>query len=116
MPQSRFASPQFRAFTLLPFAAVTTLLCAQQPSQQFLAQRSTTQPGTTAAVALFNARKQSAAMPQTTGLNAAWQPLGPSSIVSPTFGNLTGRITALAADPNDTTGNTLYVGTTGGGV
>ena len=55
-------------------------------------------------------------MPQTTGLNAAWQPLGPSSIISPTFGNLTGRITALAADPNDTTGNTLYVGTTGGGV
>jgi hypothetical protein len=38
------------------------------------------------------------------------------SILSPTFGNLSGRITALAADPNDATGNTLYLGTTGGGV
>ncbi|QMV20339.1 choice-of-anchor D domain-containing protein [Granulicella sp. 5B5] len=53
---------------------------------------------------------------QPVSLTAAWQPLGPSSIDSLTFGNLTGRITALAADPNDTTGNTLYVGTTGGGV
>jgi len=54
--------------------------------------------------------------PQNTSLTAAWQPLGPSSIVSATYGNLTGRITALALDPNDTTGNTLYLGTTGGGV
>ena len=56
------------------------------------------------------------AQPRGTSFTATWQPLGPESIVSPTFGNLTGRITALAFDPNDTTGNTLYVGTTGGGV
>ena len=54
--------------------------------------------------------------PQNTSLTAPWQPLGPASIVSATYGNLTGRITALALDPNDTTGNTLYLGTTGGGV
>jgi hypothetical protein len=54
--------------------------------------------------------------PQNASLTAAWQPLGPSSIVSITYGSLTGRITALALDPNDTTGNTLYLGATGGGV
>jgi hypothetical protein len=49
-------------------------------------------------------------------LTVPWQPLGPSSIVSTTYGNLTGRITATAPDPNDATGNTVYLGTTGGGV
>jgi hypothetical protein len=52
----------------------------------------------------------------TADLTAAWQPLGPNSILSPTYNNLTGRITAIAPDPNDTTGNTIYLGTTGGGV
>jgi hypothetical protein len=49
-------------------------------------------------------------------LTAPWQPLGPNAILSPTYGNLTGRVTALALDPNDTSGNTLYLGATGGGV
>jgi hypothetical protein len=52
----------------------------------------------------------------TTNLTAAWQPIGPDSILSPTYGNLTGRVTALALDLNDTTGNTLFLGATGGGV
>jgi hypothetical protein len=45
-----------------------------------------------------------------------WQPLGPNAVVSQNYGLVTGRITALALDPSDATGNTLYVGTTGGGV
>jgi hypothetical protein len=49
-------------------------------------------------------------------LTAAWQPVGPDTVSSATFGNLTGRVTALAVDPNDATGNTLYLGSTGGGV
>jgi hypothetical protein len=48
--------------------------------------------------------------------SAAWQPLGPTGVISQNFGLVTGRITALALDPSDATGNTLYVGTTGGGV
>jgi hypothetical protein len=56
------------------------------------------------------------ANPRTANLTAAWQPLGPSSIASTTYNNLTGRITAIAADPNDATGNTVYLGATGGGV
>jgi hypothetical protein len=47
---------------------------------------------------------------------ATWQPLGPTAVLSQSFGLVTGRISALALDPSDTTGNTLYVGTTGGGV
>ncbi len=32
------------------------------------------------------------------------------------YGLVTGRVTAVAIDPTDTTGNTVYLGTTGGGV
>jgi len=48
--------------------------------------------------------------------SATWQPLGPTAVVSQNYGLVTGRITALALDPSDATGNTLYVGATGGGV
>jgi hypothetical protein len=48
--------------------------------------------------------------------SGTWQPLGPTAVVSQNYGLVTGRITALALDPSDTTGNTLFVGATGGGV
>ena len=51
-----------------------------------------------------------------TPLTAPWQPLGPSSVQTQLYGNVTGRVTAIALDPNDTSGNTVYLGTTGGGV
>jgi hypothetical protein len=38
------------------------------------------------------------------------------AVQSQNFGLVTGRVSALALDPSDATGNTLYVGTTGGGV
>ncbi len=47
---------------------------------------------------------------------APWQPLGPTAVQSPGFGLVTGRVSAIALDPSDATGNRLYVGTTGGGV
>ena len=47
---------------------------------------------------------------------STWQPLGPTAVVTPNFGLVTGRVSALALDPSDTTGNRLYLGTTGGGV
>ncbi|WP_260703140.1 choice-of-anchor D domain-containing protein [Edaphobacter flagellatus] len=53
---------------------------------------------------------------QQTGLNAAWQPLGPAQVATASYGKVTGRVTAIAVDPVDATGNTVYVGTTGGGV
>lgn len=45
-----------------------------------------------------------------------WQPIGPGAVQTPDFGLVSGRVTALALDPSDATGNKLYVGTTGGGV
>jgi hypothetical protein len=47
---------------------------------------------------------------------ATWSALGPTAVVTPEFGLVTGRISALALDPSDATGNRVYVGTTGGGV
>ena len=47
---------------------------------------------------------------------STWQPLGPAAVQTPNFGLVTGRISALALDPSDVTGNRLYAGTTGGGV
>jgi hypothetical protein len=47
---------------------------------------------------------------------AAWQPLGPSAVVSANYGLVTGRVSSIALDTVDSTGNRMYVGTTGGGV
>jgi hypothetical protein len=133
LPPSRFASHNSRRHTLassllrLTACALTTLpLAAQSPHTQRLTATHQVSPTQhqTPAEALQTARAQHLALAQKThatphsnaSLTAAWQPVGPSSITTPTFGNLTGRITALAADPTDTTGSTLYVGTTGGGV
>ncbi len=51
-----------------------------------------------------------------TPLNASWQAVGPNQIASAAYGLVTGRVTAVAIDPADATGNTVYLGTTGGGV
>jgi len=56
------------------------------------------------------------ARPQATGLGAAWTAVGPAQVASQSFGKVTGRVTAVAIDPSDATGNTVYLGTTGGGV
>ena len=47
---------------------------------------------------------------------AAWQPLGPNAVVSANYGLVTGRISSIELDPADPTGNSVFVGTTGGGV
>ena len=76
---------------------------------------------------MANARGQHAALspaapaaldikPQAAVLTTPWQPIGPNQIASLSFGNVTGRITSIAIDPADPTGNTVYLGTTGGGV
>ncbi len=52
----------------------------------------------------------------TTSLSAAWQPVGPGGIASLRYGTVTGRVTGIAVDSADPSGNTVYLGTTGGGV
>ncbi len=54
--------------------------------------------------------------PQSGSFTAAWQPLGPNAVSSISYGSLSGRVLSLALDSNDASGNTLYVGTAGGGV
>ncbi len=63
----------------------------------------------------LSAALQAQAQTQTQG-SAIWLPLGPVAVESQSFGLVTGRVSALALDPSDASGNTLYVGTTGGGV
>lgn len=90
------------------FAAARTVAPTSRLSPaQALAQA---QRQTLALAAARNAR------PDAANLTSAWQPLGPSSLVSASYANVTGRVTALALDPNDPTGNTLFLGATGSGV
>jgi hypothetical protein len=77
-------------------------------AKRFLAQRGWT-PGRR------NNRSLSAAQTQP-GSTTTWQSLGPDAVLTPGYGKVTGRVSSLAIDPSDSTGNHLYIGTTGGGV
>ena len=91
-------------------------------AQRFLAQRGWT-AGEGAAAGGARAAglhwRSNLARPQSnssTPATATWTTLGPTAVSTPEYGLVTGRISALALDPSDTTGNRLYLGTTGGGV
>jgi Abnormal spindle-like microcephaly-assoc'd, ASPM-SPD-2-Hydin len=47
---------------------------------------------------------------------ATWQPVGPDAVLTPGYGLVTGRVSSLAIDTSDSSGNHVYIGTTGGGV
>ena len=105
--------------TCLALLGVAVSVAAQQnplvSHRQFLRGRHTA----TAAQSMDLARRQHLALlaqPRSSILSAAWTPVGPNQVASLSYGNVTGRITAIAIDPTDSTGNTVYVGTTGGGV
>jgi hypothetical protein len=91
-------------------------------ASRFLSGR--TLPGNIAPASAMDAARQQqahllatqASTPNPTGLTTAWQPLGPNQVSSIAYGSVTGRITSIAIDPQDPTGNTVYLGTTGGGV
>jgi hypothetical protein len=57
-----------------------------------------------------------AATTEATGSTATWQPLGPATVTTANYGPVTGRVSSIALDPSDSTGNRVYLGTTGGGV
>lgn len=96
---------------------------ARKRSALFLARRGVGRPGQgLPAEILMHARAQHAAIlrnqaqAQAQTPSPTWQPVGPMQVNTPQWGLVTGRVTSLAADPWDSTGNTLYVGTTGAGV
>jgi hypothetical protein len=45
-----------------------------------------------------------------------WQPLGPVQVNTSAWNLVTGSVTSIAVDPSDLGGNTVYLGTDGGGV
>lgn len=47
-------------------------------------------------------------------LSQPWKPLGPNQVSTSAYGLVTGRVTGISVDPSDSTGNTVYLGTTGG--
>ncbi|MFY9748030.1 MAG: choice-of-anchor D domain-containing protein [Acidobacteriaceae bacterium] len=83
----------------------------------FLARR---RPGNAIpALVLFRARAAHAAMirAQATPLpSTTWLPVGPSQVSTAAWNLVTGPVTSLAADPSDPSGNTVYLGSDGGGV
>lgn len=95
----------------------------QQRTNKFLAQRSLDSRHAAQSPAALLAQAKAAhhdlaVRPnlQNVTLSAPWQSIGPSQVSTSTYGLVTGRITSIAADPSDTSGNTVYIGTTGGGV
>ncbi len=84
-------------------------------AQRFLLRRGVT----SRRAAALRPLSRSAALkptPQSSSGPAIWQPLGPAAVITAHYGLVTGRISSLAIDPSDATGNRLLVGTTGGGV
>ena len=80
-------SPRVFCATVVLFCISTTLAAVRAPAQQ-----------------------------PSPNLSAAWTSVGPAQVASIAYGNVTGRVTAVVIDPADSTGNTIYLGTTGGGV
>lgn len=60
--------------------------------------------------------RQRLAMPHAASSNQPWQAVGPIQLQTSQFGAVTGRITSIAIAPWDASGNTIYIGSTGGGV
>jgi len=89
-------------------------------AERFLAQRGW-KPGQArswaGAAHLRRGAISAATQPQGQGQSVpSWTALGPAAVQSLNIGLVSGRVSALALDPSDSTGNVLYVGTSGGGV
>jgi len=54
--------------------------------------------------------------PAPTLSTAPWNPIGPAPTTGGIFSPVTGRITAIAVDPSDTTGSTVLIGGAQGGI
>lgn len=98
---------------------------ARRRSSRFLAERGLTaspnrrysrSPAQLLGDARAQFQTQSMLSPSSTAQVPAWQPIGPAQVVTSAYGPVAGRVTSLAADSSDATGNTVYVGTAFGGV
>ena len=55
-------------------------------------------------------------MPESGTSTPAWTSIGPTPTTGSEFGPVTGRITTIAVDPSDSTGNTVLIGGAQGGI
>ena len=93
-------------------------------AQSFLLPRIASNPrgtdargtGSSPATLRLRGMEQRAAMPFLLSSSQPWQPVGPGQIATTQFGDVTGRVTSIAVAPWDASGNTVYLGATGGGV
>lgn len=86
----------------------------RQRAASFLLSR--TVKGQSSAMLRLQGLRQITAMPHLLSGNQPWQAVGPAQIDTPQFGPVTGRITSISIAPWDASGNTVYLGSTGGGV
>ncbi len=92
---------------------------AQKNASKFLAERGIPQLPRGEAARMYLAALTKLAKAQATASvtgSGTWTPVGPMQVLTSRFGLIAGRVTSIAADPSDTSGNTVYLGTTGGGV
>lgn len=90
---------------------------ATRRAQRFARSHGGVKGGTAAeAMAAARAKHLSMVNAQAAQLSTAWTSVGPVQVQSESYGMVTGRVTALALDPNDASNNTLYLGSSGGGV
>jgi hypothetical protein len=82
-------------------------------AESFLAQRGWTPGKRNSRITRRGSVPTSQSQP---GSANSWQSVGPDAVLTPGYGLVTGRISSIAIDPSDSTGNHLYIGTTGGGV
>src|SRR5579864_1889350 len=55
-------------------------------------------------------------LPESGTSTQAWTSIGPRPTLGSSFGPVTGRITTIAVDPSDSTGNTVLIGGAQGGI
>lgn len=86
----------------------------QKHAQSFLLPRVVS--GQSSAQLRLRGMRQRIGVPHLASSNQPWQTVGPSQVVTSQFGEVTGRVTSIAIAPWDASGNTVYLGSTGGGV
>ncbi|MFZ0639957.1 MAG: hypothetical protein WA020_03515 [Candidatus Acidiferrales bacterium] len=85
--------------------------------EQMRANSGTFMEGFLAQARHANSGGASSAAPQQIAINmSSWTPIGPQPTTSTFFGLTSGRVNALAVDPCDPSGNTIYAGGAQGGV
>lgn len=112
------ASPGVASARRQPGSQLASGRLDRHQAQGFLERRLVSGRSGLPAPALLRLRgmQQRSLLPHLLPGNLPWQPVGPKQIATAAFGDVTGRVTSVAIASWDASGNTVYLGTTGGGV